>query len=261
MRTTLLVFSCLLAGGTAIASQPLETETARLLPAGVFKIEAAAEFQTSHEGTERAYPFVFEYGLTNKTEITIEPVLGTSIRPKVGTRANGIGDLEVTLTHLFLQESNNAPAFALAGEVKIPTARNRLIGTGKTDFTAWAIASKRLGRIDLHANLGYTIVGRPAGTSLSNIVDYALAEEFHVNPRWDVAGEVIGNTSSLGERGGERNAPVPGIPAEAAGSESSAMIGLRFKATPALVVSIGLSYDNNHAWLIRPGISWRFGGH
>ncbi|MEO8035662.1 MAG: transporter, partial [Acidobacteriota bacterium] len=186
----------------ALASQPLETETASLLPAGVFKVEGAAELQKSHEGTERSFPLVFEYGITDRTELTVEPVFGTSIRPKVGQHANGVGDIEITLTHLFLREAGTAPAMALAGEVKIPTARNRLIGTGKTDFTGWAIASKRIGRLDLHANLGYTVVGQPAGTSLGNIVDYAIAEEFHVNPVWDVVGEVIGNTSSLGERGG-----------------------------------------------------------
>ncbi|MGA8807141.1 MAG: hypothetical protein WB973_04625 [Thermoanaerobaculia bacterium] len=37
----------LLVAGTALASQPLETETARPLPQGVFKIELTGEFQTS----------------------------------------------------------------------------------------------------------------------------------------------------------------------------------------------------------------------
>jgi len=80
------------------------------------------------------------------------------------------------------------------GELKLPTAHNRLIGTGKTDFTAWAIASKRFGRIDLHGNLEYTIVGKPAGTHLKNIIDYALAEEFHLSPgstSWERSSETL----------------------------------------------------------------------
>lgn len=259
MRVLTVASIFFVAATSASASQPLETETARLLPKGIFKIEAAAEFQRSSEGTERAFPLIFEYGLTNRTEITVEPVFSSSIRPKAGRHASGFGDIEVTLTHLFLPETVTTPAFAAAGEVKIPTARNRLIGTGKTDFTGWAIASKRLGRLDVHANLGYTVVGRPAGTKLSNIVDYAIAEEYHVSPIFDVVAEVIGNTSSLGERGGENASPAPGVPAEAAGSERSVMLGMRYKATPSLVLSMGVSYDNNHALLVRPGISWRFG--
>ncbi|HWS72637.1 MAG TPA: transporter, partial [Thermoanaerobaculia bacterium] len=203
-------------------------------------------------------PLVFEYAFTNRTELTVEPVFGTSIRPKHSPSASGAGDVELTLTHLFVPEAGAVPAFAGALEVKLPTAKNRLIGTGKTDFTAWAIASKRLGNLDLHANLGYTVVGKPAGTNLSNIVDYAIAEEYHLSPRVDVVGEVLGNTSSLGENGNEGGGAT-GIPAEAAGAEKSLMVGMRYKWSPALAFSIGVSYDNNHALLIRPGITWRFG--
>src|SRR6267378_711440 len=128
--TTLLL---VLAASSLYASQPLETETARMLPPGVCKIELTGEYQTSHDGTERAIPLVFEYGLTSRTEITVEPVFATSIRPKAGTKASGFGDVEVTLTHLFLPEAGSAPALAVAGEIKLPTAGNRQIGTGKTD--------------------------------------------------------------------------------------------------------------------------------
>lgn len=249
----------LLAATTAYASQPLETETARMLPAGIFKIELTGEYQTSRDGTERAVPLVFEYGLTPRTEITVEPVFLTSINPKVGTSASGFGDLEITLTHLLLPEAGAAPAFAVAGEVKLPAAANRQIGTGKTDFTVWGIASKRLGRLDLHGNLGYTVIGKPAGTHLKNIIDFAIAEEFHVSPQFDVVGELIGNTSSTGEN--VEGAPGTPIPAEAASGEKSAMLGFRYHVRPSIFVSLGVSYDNNHALLIRPGITWRFGGH
>jgi len=259
MRPFHVVLALLLAAtSSAFASQPLETETARIMPAGTFKIEAAAEYQTSKEGTERAFPLVFEYAFTDRTELTVEPVFGTSIRPKHSPSASGAGDIELTLTHLFFPENGSLPAFAAAAEVKLPTAKNPLIGTGKTDFTLWGIASKRLGRLDLHANLGYTVVGKPAGTNLGNIVDYAIAEEYHLSPQVDIVGEVLGNTSSVGENGSEGSTPA-GVPAEAAGAEKSLMLGIRYKWTPALAFSLGVSYDNHHALLIRPGITWRFG--
>jgi hypothetical protein len=262
MRSHTVVFALLsvLTALSAVASQPLETETARLLPKGVLKFEATAEFQTSNAGAERAFPLLFEYGITDRTELAVEPVLGTSIHPKNGPTSSGFGDIEITLTHLLRPESASAPAFAVAGEVKLPTANNRRIGTGKADYSAYAIASKRFGRLDTHANLGYTVVGSPSGTNLKNIVDYALAEEFHLNPQYDIVGEVIGHTSSTGEVA-EGSVTDPNLPPEAAGAENVVLLGLRYHFSPALVFAVGVTYDNNHALLIRPGITYRFGAH
>src|SRR5205085_4586546 len=75
--------------GSAVA-QTLETETARLLPAGWWKIGNAFEFQTSTDGTEAAIPFAIEYGLSNRVELLVEPVPYTAIRPKVGRHAFGV---------------------------------------------------------------------------------------------------------------------------------------------------------------------------
>lgn len=244
---------------TAEASQPLETETARLLPRGVFRIEQTSEFQTSSEGTERAFPFAFTYGITDRTEILVEPVVGTSIRPKNGPGASGAGDLEITLTHRFIDETPSFPAFALAAEVKLPTARNDQIGTGKTDYTVYAIASKRIGRLDTHVNLGYTIVGEPAGISLNNILNYAWAEEYHATPRFDIVGEITGNTSATGgPEGGEGGGSAP-APPEVATSETAFMIGARYYVRHNLALAFGVAFDNNHTVLFRPGITYRFG--
>src|SRR5437763_1345774 len=198
MRT---FFAALFIAASALASEPLETETARLLPKQMFKIEAVAELQTSADGRERAFPLAVEYGLTDRVELTVEPVFGTRIQPRGIAPVSGAGDLEVTLTYLLLPERGAAPALALAGEIKLPTSHNPLIGTGKTDYTAYAIATKQFDRLAIHANLGYTVIGRPAGTKLRNIIDYALAEELHLTPRFDIVGELIGNTSSTGENG------------------------------------------------------------
>jgi outer membrane putative beta-barrel porin/alpha-amylase len=244
---------------SASASEPLETETARVMAPGAVKIEAVSEFQTSKEGTEQAFPFVFEFGLSHHTEIAIEPVVGTSIRPKIGPRASGAGDIEVTLTHLFAAESGGFPALAGAFEVKFPTARNRLIGTGKTDFAGYLIASRRFDRNDLHGNLGYTVVGKPAGTHLSNIINYAIADEFHMSPRFDIVGELVGNTSSTGDKA--EISPGVNVPAEATTAETSILGGVRYYLRPGLFVALGVVYDNNHASMIRTGITYKFGGH
>jgi len=257
---TWIVLGCMLAwGGVAPASQPLETETARLPAPGHGHAEGALEFQTSADGTESAVPFDFEYGILDRLELAVEPVLYTSISPDKDTSASGIGDTEVTLSRLVSPEEGWRPAFALGADVKIPTARNDLIGTGQTDFRTLLIASKLFGQVDVHANLGYTFPGSPPGVQLKNFFDYALAAEYHVNPELDLVTEVIGNQSSLDKAAGTQGGSgEPTLTPEAAGNEAIGMIGARYFPARNIAVAFGVTYDNNHAWLFRPGMTWSF---
>ncbi len=133
-----------------------------------WEIGNAYELQTSSEGTEAAIPMAIEYGVRDNLALLIEPVPYTAIRPKVGRHAMGLGDVEATLTYRFGQEHGSVPALALAAEVKIPTARNALIGSREPDYTGYLIASKRSGRFDTHANVAYTVVGGPDAVRLNN---------------------------------------------------------------------------------------------
>lgn len=110
-------------------AQVLETETARLPKQGKGEASVGYEFQTSEEGTESAIPLTFLIGLYDRLELSVEPGVYSVINPDVGKSATGIGDTEVTLTGLLLSEQTYLPAVAVAAEVKIPTARNSLIGT------------------------------------------------------------------------------------------------------------------------------------
>lgn len=239
------------------ASQPLETETARLMSAGRLRLESTFEYQTSAEGTETSIPMAFEWAILDTLELSIEPVWFTSIRPKVGRSANGIGDTEATLAFRFFEEQLWIPALAAAGEVKFPTARDVLIGTGKPDYTLSFIASKRFGNFDTHFNFGYTIVGQPGPIHLDNIFDFALAEEWHAIPsRLDVVAEFLANTASAPESPeGTTATNESTITPEAAGGEMSGMIGARYYFFANGFVSLGVSYDNNQAVLFRPGVT------
>ncbi len=259
MSKTVMAFSLvavLASFSVCRAGQPLETESARTIPRGAFKVECVYEHQFSSEGSEVATPTAIEYGVRDDLELLIEPVFYTSIRPKTGAKATGLGDLEATLTYRVIPESGNRPAFAVAGEAKIPTTDNVLIGTGKADYTGYLIASKRVHSVDVHGNLGYTIIGQPSGPHLNNIVDYALAAEFHLNPRSDLVAEFIGNTSSTSE--GEGADAEGSVNPEAAGGEMVGLIGGRWHATPVTTLALGITYDNNSAVLLRPGVTFRW---
>jgi hypothetical protein len=81
-------------------------------------------------------------------------------------------DLFITLSYLFAREKGRRPALATVGEVKVPTARNILIGTRQADFTTHLIDSKRFGRFDTHANVGYTFVGETGGSEQKHFFDF-----------------------------------------------------------------------------------------
>ena len=256
-RTALCFAVCGSLASPAFAGLPLETESAYLPAKGHGLFEFAYEYQTSSEGKESALPFVFDYGLTDRLMVTIEPVAAVSIRPKVGPSASGFGDTEVALTYLVAPETESRPAFAVAGEIKFPTANDPLIGTGKTDYRLYGIVSKTVGKYSFSGNLGYTFVGSPSGTSLGNAVDYAISAQYAATDRLTLCAEFIGNTSSQG--GAEVVAPTaPPLTAEAAGNEQVGLLGFSYLASKNISLSLGVTYDNNSATLLRTGLEYRF---
>jgi hypothetical protein len=245
----------LLVGPGIAGAQMLETETARILRPGRYEIGINYEWQSSREGRESALPFALELGLTPRLEFVLEPVPFTAIRPRAGARATGPGDLEATFVYLARRESTSLPAFALAGEIKFPTARSSLIGTGETDYTAYLLASRRTGRFDSHLNVGYTVVGRTEAGPLSDLVSFAAATEYVASRRWQWFGEVLGNVATSGAESADAAGGGAAVVPEAAGGELVATLGVARRISESARGALSLSRDNSGAWLIRPGLT------
>ncbi len=255
-----LAFCVTLLATSAWAAQPLETETARTLKEGHAEVGYSYEFQTSTEGTETSVPFAAEYGLSDYVEIMVEPVPYTKISPAKGKgngSAKGVGDVEVTSTFRFNDEKGLLPAFGVAAELKYALATDPLIGTGEPDYTGYLIMSKRFGRFDTHYDFGYTVPGSPAGIHLNNYFDYGVAAEYFLNGTFDFAAEVIGNTASVAGAEGEGAGP-GAITAEATTAEQVGMLGGRIHFNEHVTLALGVTYDNKHAVLFRPGITLAF---
>jgi hypothetical protein len=252
LAAPLITWALSFAASHPASAQELETETARLLKSGAIKGGAGFEYQTSADGSESAVPLFIEGGLHDRLELTIEPVAYARIRPRLGTHAAGPGDVEITLTGLAAMERSWLPAIALAAEVKVPTARKTSIGTGQYDFAGFLIMSKRFGRVDTHLNGGYTIIGRPPGANVSNIFSFAVAAKWYVTDRIDLFAEVLGNTAASPEAEATASAAAP---AELTGGELVGTVGGGFLVVPWALVSLGVSYDNNQAVLIHPGVT------
>lgn len=237
----------------ARADLSLETETARLLPPGKFEFSTAFELQHSRDGEELAVPMAFEFGVFKRLELLIEPVVFTAILPssKADREAIGIGDLEATATFLVLEEKKWLPAVAVAGEIKIPTARDKMIGTGETDYTGYFILSKRIGKLDVSGNFGYTVLGKPKGVTLQNIYSWAVSLDYKLTDKFDLLAEVLGNTPS----GAKDNANVT---TEATGGEIVGTGGGRYHLRPNIDLFGAVSYDNAQAVSFRSGVTFKF---
>jgi hypothetical protein len=254
--------SLILAGSTAHGDLAMETETARVLSPGHVEVGSAFEFQTSPAGQEYALPMAIEFGVLPRLEALIEPVAVTSIHPKGQTSATGVGDLEATLTYLVVEEKQIVPAMAIAGEIKFPTAGNRQIGSGEYDYRIYAIASKRIGPVDVHANFGYNIIGSPPDVSTRNPIDVEVGAEWFVHPKFDLFGEI----NYVGSSAGSENAAEAGIPVggestltpEVAAEELVGSVGVRAHAARHVDIFGSFSYDNNDAKLFRTGVTIKY---
>ncbi len=75
-------------------------------------------------------------------------------------------------------EGNYYPAFTLKPQVKIPTADEKKgLGSGKTDSGLTAVFSKSFVDVNLHFNIGYTLIGEKGATDELNL---GLAGEYEV---------------------------------------------------------------------------------
>ena len=240
----------------------LETETVRFLPAGHFKFAAGYEYQTSPDGSESALPLEFEWGISDRLEFALEPVANVRIAPKGRAAESGMGDTEATLLYLVRQETAHLPALAIAGEVKLPTARKPAIGTRQTDFATFLIASKRFGALDTHVNLGYTRYGKSSGASAdtgsNNSFSVALAAVF-ARQDWQLFGELYSNALNGGGADTADNVIPNASPAASeTGGETVGTLGIARAFRSGLKPAFSVSHDNNGATLMRLGVEYRF---
>ncbi len=161
----------------------------------------------------------------------------------------------------FAEEEGPWPAVAVAGEIKFPTARNRLVGTRKTDYAAYFVASHRYGDLDLHFNVGYTVFGKPSGADapeIKNRPSVALAGIYKLNRQDILFGEVLNDALISSAEGNDGAAPEATTSQEGSTGETVGTLGYAHTFTNNVKLSFGVSYDNNSAVLFRPGIEYIF---
>jgi hypothetical protein len=189
--------------GTACADLVLETETAQLGKQGTFATSAGVQIEKDKSGNTTVFTLnQFEYAVTDRFELLIEPFFFEKSWTGHGKSTQGLGDLEITPSYMIVEDKDDFPAIVLAFKIKVPTATNREIGTGQYDYNPFIIIGKVVGPWVFNFNLGYDFITRTKDDDLHNQLLADASAEYVIREDWSVFAEVFTNTSPIaGERG------------------------------------------------------------
>ena len=227
------------------ADTVLETETAELGKKGEITISNSIQLEHTPDGRTQFSLTQFEYAFSDRAEILFEPFFQQWEHPKGGKSFHGAGDLEITPSYMIYldDEKSWAPAIVLAFKVKVPTARNRDIGTGKYDYYPYVIFGKKFGHWLFNANLGVNFFGQTDGEPYrKNQLIYDFSVEREITPKWSIYAEVFGNTK-----------PEVGVRGTFAGA-----IATEYKFTEHFNAFVSVGYDTDRTFNVRPGFNFVF---
>jgi hypothetical protein len=204
----ILIFLVLLFPSTLVfAAMPLTTDDAGTVEKGKFQLEVGFDAARQDNHDREFNPSVtLTYGLFEKMDMGV----GSSylfLHPKEEKNENGLGDTELKMKYRLFDEKDWLPAFAIMGNLKIPTAsESKGLGSGKTDFGINTIVTKNLSkRWFVHLNMGYTFIGEHR---VKNEFNYSTATQFVLSDQWALVGEVVGVNNFNGGKGDD---PISGL--------------------------------------------------
>ncbi len=139
-------------------NRPIGMEDAYAIPKGEIGLEGGVRFNDRREGrTSVTFQPQIIYGAFANTQIEIQGDLFTDPRSLVG--ANKSGDLHLGVLYNFNTETLNLPALAVRVEADLPTGVN----SKGVDTQLTGILTRSFGRLRVHLNAGYTVIGSPQG--------------------------------------------------------------------------------------------------
>ncbi|MDB5438402.1 MAG: hypothetical protein JWM33_829 [Caulobacteraceae bacterium] len=228
------------AAAPAHADLVLETETAQMGTQGHGNFSNALQYEKADGGKLLMTETQLEFAPTDHTEVLLEPFFYERLKPDTGGTEKGMGDFEVTYSWMAVTEDGSRPSIVLAQKVKLPTAKNRAIGTGKLDYQSYVIIGKTWGQVELNANLGYEWVGKTAADDLKNQVIADLSLDFPVTPKTRLFLETFGNSK----------------PTDADKAEYSVGAGLEHQLTNHVNAFVAAAEDNNKTTTARIGLNY-----
>lgn len=225
------------------ADTVLETETAELGKKGGWLISESVQFERERDGSRTTFTLMqFEYALTDRAEILIEPFFQEWDKPKGEKRFHGMGDLEITPSYMIVLDDPKRwiPAVVLALKVKVPTAKNRNIGSGRVDYYPYVILGKKVGHWLFNANFGLDVIARSKNDhDTRNQFIYDFSVERQLTDKWSVFAEVFANSK-----------PAVGDVGTFAGA-----VATEYKFTEHFNAFVSVGYDTDRLFNVRPGFN------
>ena len=139
-------------------NRPIGMEDAYAIPKGEIGMEGGVRFNDRREGRTRVtfQPQII-YGAFENTQIEIQGDLMSDPHTLVGAAKSG--DLHLGVLYNFNTETISLPAFAARVEVDLLTGVN----SKGVDTQLTGILTRSFGRLRVHLNAGYTVLGSPQG--------------------------------------------------------------------------------------------------
>jgi hypothetical protein len=185
--TFLLIFD----SKSAYCGRPFSTEDATVADKGKIEAEIGFEYvRQNNRDNNYNIMLVPVYGLTENIEVSCELPFDI-LRPKEGTDEEGLGDINLVVKTLFFPEKEATPSLLLKTVVKLETGdEDDGLGSGDEDVGLILAATKSVGSITIHGNVGYTFVGTDYDDTLNDYLLYGIALEYPITQALALAGEV-----------------------------------------------------------------------
>jgi hypothetical protein len=176
----------------SFAYRPLGTEDAGVAGKGVAQMEISWDYLKWNGEKEHVFLLVPIYGLTERLELSAEmPYLIHKFEEEPSEE--GVGDINLVVKYLLINEGVKNPAFTLKGVVKLDNGDfEKGLGSGDKDYSIFVVVSKNIKDLTLHGQLGYTWIGKEKDENLRNIYLYGLALDYGLTEAFHIVGEING---------------------------------------------------------------------
>jgi hypothetical protein len=146
--------------GTAFAAHPLITDDTGTQGRGNSQLELNAEFEHEDEDGSEAdtseVAATLSYGIAEKVDLVLNlPYQFIRVKERGETASeDGISDISIEAKWRFFEK--DGLSFALKPGISLPTGdEDKGLGAGKVAYSAFFIATKKVGPWAFHVNLGY----------------------------------------------------------------------------------------------------------
>lgn len=163
--------------------------------AGNFTVDTAGQLERDADGNAWAFETSVQYQASKRLQLLVEAVPFESQQPHSEASTSGFGDTDLTLSWLAAKQGTRFASLVLGASIKVPTATQEELGTGKADYSALFVLGREAGELELNLETAFTTFGQSGTVKLKNQFSYTLSAEYGVNDYLSVYGELFGQSA------------------------------------------------------------------